>query len=948
MARKRKEFEEGIRLRPSSQALDKDGQLTYDSADDKLKTRQATVTREVTTNDDTQTLENKTIDGTAATGNNTISADSVNITYNNGASGLTATDAQAAIDELKTITDNQNEASEIAYDNSTSGLAATNVQDAIDEVDGNLDTHIAANIAHGTTSAVVGVDDTQTLTNKTIDADNNSISNLRDAELAADADITRTKLAPATADYVVINDGSGELSEEQFLAKTRGGTGADNSSVTFPTTGTIVTEDGTQTITNKTIDADNNTISNLRHGDEVDDPSTDVHGVGVGSDVVGTATTQTLTNKTITDSKIGAGTASATNKLVATEDTRANLDAIAREAGSVYYDNEAQLLVVDDGTQLKTVGTGGGGLDVFYTEDFEVNGASDLRSGNNAAFLGGGSLAGSLTDNTVSPISGDSSPQYTQAAGSLNDYIALPSGAIVLDEKQKGKSVKLIINQSYSGNDDDTQLVIHDSTGATDIARFPVKASSSSSRLEYVVYIPASSNEITVGYQVVVANNGAILIFDDIELTTESQLSASTTISESALYNTEAGLGSTNSKIPYFTTEVENTISETGVIENSSSLGWSFTASQRCSVTLAYTQSAASTSFVGISKNSNQLSTGVQSISQNDRVAMESSPGNPVTTVFTAILEPGDVIRPHIDNATNNSTRCIISFVATVSNNGVITSSEIPVNDFSARLQNNGTASVLSENVSFIQSVNSPSAGRIDVVFNTGLFTVAPSIEATVRLPSFSATDKIVSIFSVTASGFSLVVEDTSSVAFQDTDVDILVSTQGVDYKDLTANLIQTNPKIAYVKNVQASGVDGDTPGGVNSVTTLTLNTVEGDQSFFTLSSNQVTISPGTTILKAKCPAFKTDGHQAFLWDVDNSLVLKQGTSGGSLSTATNQTHSFIEYVLESSTATTIEVRHWINSIAGGAARFGQDTASGTNNPCTNNEYVILELCKIK
>lgn len=56
-----------------------------------------------------------------------IGASAENVSYDNTDSGLTATNAQAAIDELS-------EASSISYNNTTSGLTADDVQDAIDEV----------------------------------------------------------------------------------------------------------------------------------------------------------------------------------------------------------------------------------------------------------------------------------------------------------------------------------------------------------------------------------------------------------------------------------------------------------------------------------------------------------------------------------------------------------------------------------------------------------------------------------------------------------------------------------------------------------------------------------------------------------------------------------------------------------------------------------------------
>lgn len=74
------------------------------------------------------------------------------------------------------------------------------------------------------------------------------------ADINASAAIARSKLAAGTADHVVINAAStGVFSSEATLAKTRGGAGADMSSVTFPSTGVIVTEAGSATLTTKTL-----------------------------------------------------------------------------------------------------------------------------------------------------------------------------------------------------------------------------------------------------------------------------------------------------------------------------------------------------------------------------------------------------------------------------------------------------------------------------------------------------------------------------------------------------------------------------------------------------------------------------------------------------------------------------------------------------------------------
>jgi hypothetical protein len=110
-----------------------------------------------------------------------------------------------------------------------------------------------SSVTFPTTGTVVTRDATETLTNKTIDADSNTLSNIANAAIKAGAAIARSKLGTGTASHVVVNDGSGNFSSEATLAKSRGGTGQDNSSLTFPASGTLVEVDATQTLTNKTL-----------------------------------------------------------------------------------------------------------------------------------------------------------------------------------------------------------------------------------------------------------------------------------------------------------------------------------------------------------------------------------------------------------------------------------------------------------------------------------------------------------------------------------------------------------------------------------------------------------------------------------------------------------------------------------------------------------------------
>lgn len=217
-------------------------------------------------------------------------------------------------------------------------VAIVDVSDVTDDIAGSsFKATLATLLAHYNALSA-------TLTNKTFNANGagNSITNIENADIAAAAAIAYSKLAALTDGNILVGNvsnvpvsvnpsGDVDISNAGVLslnadavdliteiaAALKSGVDAilitgtagtdgnisqwngDGDLVDGPTppSGSIVGISDAQTLTNKTLDADNNTVSNLAHGAEVDNPTT---GHGATGAVVGTTNTQTLTNKTLT------------------------------------------------------------------------------------------------------------------------------------------------------------------------------------------------------------------------------------------------------------------------------------------------------------------------------------------------------------------------------------------------------------------------------------------------------------------------------------------------------------------------------------------------------------------------------------------------------------------------------------------------------------------------
>jgi len=138
-----------------------------------------------------------TVNGTSTTINTaTLNVEDANITVNDGGNQLSADGIAGITVEMSDATDTA-----IVYDSTLAsrfkcGDVASEAQ-------------------------IVTVSHTQTLTNKTIDADANTITNIDNADIKVGAAITRSKLANGTAYRIVANDASGVIAENAAITANR-------------------------------------------------------------------------------------------------------------------------------------------------------------------------------------------------------------------------------------------------------------------------------------------------------------------------------------------------------------------------------------------------------------------------------------------------------------------------------------------------------------------------------------------------------------------------------------------------------------------------------------------------------------------------------------------------------------------------------------------------------
>jgi len=610
---------------------------------------------------------------------------------------------------------------------------------------------------------------------------------------------------------------------------------------------------------------------------------------------------------------------------------------------SIYPKTDGKVYTLDDTGTEKEVGSGGGGgLDTVHTETFEdtIN-ASSFTSGNNATYDNGGTLDGTLSDDTVTNISSNTSLKYLMGATSTNDFIKSP--AIALDAKQQSQTLGMSFYYTYDGADDDIKVVVYDDTNSEVMTTSIDFLKASSTPQRFSVQFPTNSDTANLHYgiQVVTGNSGKILVIDDVEISSNPFVSKDLLDTQNFEEDSPTMTASTGDLR-------WGAISHTGSnILNYDDSNGRFTATRECQVYVSFSGFASTSISFNIKKNTVTVMVGAAAANTQDTpsATLKLNEGdyvvlNTTTTIIspkltiTATAETNHIVAYNSRNAENSMVR-----LHTGNGHG---STNTAIRRFSTAVDNIGNAITYADSstdgasftinedglyyISYSDGRNASGQDNIGISLN--------STQLTSNIATINAADRLIEEVNTPSNPSALswagqlskddvIRAHTGSTANLTTATSFTISKIGVG--DL---LGVPTPRTAYIKDVKSSGTNGGTFTS-GAWQTRDLNTLEGDTEFVSLSSNQFTLQSGKYNIEAYAPAMQVNGHVIKIRDITSSVDIIIGTSGyAATSGASNLSKAISD--LEVISNTTFEVQHRCNTTKatnglGNPLNFGVD-----------------------
>jgi len=374
-----------------------------------------------------------------------------------------------------------------------------------------------------------------------------------------------------------------------------------------------------------------------------------------------------------------------------------------------------------------------------------------------------------------------------------------------------------------------------------------------------------STNAAMQGVSITATASSANVIFSDGHSDVDSMVRL----------HTGNGYGSINTAIRRWLTQVGTTLGTAITYTDSATDGASFTVNESGTYAISYTDNFSTAAMLGLTLNSTQLTASIHTINTDDRLSVQITGGASFEgeASWQGYLNKGDIVRCHtnkISAGTENRSIFTMSKIAVNPIYSVPVTNEVE-NVYSARIANNGTATITSESAPFIESVTRTALGKVDIVFKSGFFAVTPAMEIEAEIPS-DVTGVSTATVAPTSSGVEVHIKN-DGIAFFDKDFSIVVQRQGADYKAPKGYFLRNMAPIQVVKYKHAAA----NVASIAGTKVLPLDTVEGD-SFSSLNSNQITLPAGKYVFRGSLATIQSNTVYSTIYNVTDSVIVDYGS----------------------------------------------------------------------
>lgn len=449
-----KNFLIGIGIIPKATLTsDSAGELEVSSSDNKLNYHNGSSRSPVLTESHQAAVQNKTlVSGTVQTVNATVTTKQLELSVSNSATASTKTTLESAQtanrtvslpdatttllghDAVQTVSNKDLVDTSVTFNNSGDATKELGV-DLSGATTGTKTTLVSSQTVNrsitlpNASTTLLGTDATQTVSNKDL----------------VDASVTFNNSSDASKELGVDLSGATASTKTTLVASQTA-----NRSVTLPdATTTLLGTDTVQTISNKVYHADQADFYLVDGPFGTREGQFDISGVTGGQvrtlsfpDLNGTILTE-AGSQVVTNKDIDGGTASNTSRLTIPKATKATLDALTRKEATLVYASDTDTLYADNGSTLLAIGgswttystesvTNGGNVTISTTVGLQVR---RVQGSGGSATLSSTPLGSSApTDGTVVRLVGQSDTNTIVITNSDTAKGAILNGDVVLSK----------------------------------------------------------------------------------------------------------------------------------------------------------------------------------------------------------------------------------------------------------------------------------------------------------------------------------------------------------------------------------------------------------------------------------------------------------------------------------------------------------------------------------